>query len=90
MLIVTVGKRALFFLYLGKGDRFHANKPHGKYQMLHGKYGKWVIEDDRVRFLHMPSDKDNLRQIKVVEYPLDLATGLAEALAVTKCRRQFG
>ena len=94
MLIATVGKRALFFLYVGKDDRFHANKPHGKYQMLHGKYGKWVIEDDRVRFLHMPSDKDNLRQInrqiKVVEYPLDLAAGLAEAFAATKCRRQFG
>ena len=36
MLIVTVGKRALFFLYVGKDDRFYANKPHGKYQMLHG------------------------------------------------------
>ena len=83
MLIVTVGKRALFFLYVGKNDRFYANKPHGM-------YGKWVVEDDRVRFLHMPSDKDKLRQIKMVEYPLDLAAGLAEAFAVTKCRRQFG
>lgn len=33
MLIVTVGKRVLFFLYVGKDDRFYANKRHGKYQM---------------------------------------------------------
>ena len=49
--------------------------------MLHGMYGRRLIKDDRVNLYYLPTLGN---EFKVVEFPLDLLTGLGAAFVKSK------
>ena len=76
-----VGQRAVFFLFVGKEDKFYANYPHGKHQLLHNMYGMRLIKDNKIDLYYLPTLGN---EFKVVEYPLDLLTELGAAFVENK------
>lgn len=76
-----VGQRALWFLYVAQDEKLFANYPHDKHQLLRGLYGRRLIRNGKVNLYYLPTDSN---KFKVVEFPIDLATGMGEAFAANK------
>ena len=70
----SVGEKVLLLLNKGEDTRDHTTYAYGGCRLYKKRYGKRLVESDKVEFMY---PKDN--KAKGMKMPLDLATNLAKA-----------